>query len=198
MRNLIRFVARLVYKWLGRLAPTIYYIIHYARASRKLGDQFSERQIQFRRFLSNAGELNKRCLQIGVKDNVGAKYGANWVSVDLYDRREFIDFHYDVQDLKFHDEEFDAVACISILEHVTDPARAISELWRVLRPGGEIWVQLPFNYPYHSGPHDYWRASPEGLRIWMREFSELKCGNFRFARTPLVTSTYFYGVKPGS
>lgn len=195
MGNPIREVVRHAYKSLYGWAPTLYYFIHYKRASDKLGNQHSEKRVQFEKFLSKAA-TQKRCLQVGVKESYGKKFEPNWVSVDRYDDREFIDYHYDVQDLQFEDGEFDAVACISILEHVPDPLRAIDELRRVLKPGCEIWVQLPLNYPYHAGPHDYWRASPSGLRVWMRDFTELSCGNFRFARTPLVTSTYFYGRKP--
>jgi len=70
----------------------------------------------------------KKCLQIGVKDAAGAKFGPSWVSVDLYDTRDFIDYNYDVNDLKFPDEEFHAVVCVSILEHLPDPMSAIREI----------------------------------------------------------------------
>lgn len=113
----------------------------------------------------------------------------------IYDTREFIDFNYDIHDLKFEDNSFDVAVCLSILEHVPYPQKAIAELHRVLKPGGEIWVQLPFSYPYHEGPQDYWRASPQGLRIWMEDFDEIKCGAFLFTRTALVASSYFYGTK---
>lgn len=79
-----------------------------------------------------------------VKDNVGKKYGSNWVSVDKFDMSDFIDYHYNIHDLPFEDESFNAVSCISILEHVPHPLKAISELKRVLKPGGRIWVQLPW------------------------------------------------------
>jgi ubiquinone/menaquinone biosynthesis C-methylase UbiE len=42
----------------------------------------------------------------------------------------------DVQDLPFGDEAFDVVAALWMLYHVPDVGRALSEIRRVLRPGG--------------------------------------------------------------
>jgi len=38
------------------------------------------------------------------------------------------------------DESFDVVLCAQVLEHVDDPAKGISELHRVLRPGGRLQI----------------------------------------------------------
>lgn len=178
---------------LKAISPLLFYLIQYRRAVRKMTDKTKERDRLFNEFIDSSSNL--KCLQIGVKEDFGAKYGSNWVSVDKFDQREFIDFHYDIHDLKFEDESFDTVACISILEHIEYPQKAIEELHRVLRPGGKIWVQLPFNYPYHSGPNDYWRVSPDGLRIWMNSFEEISCGISRWCGTSIIIATYFYGKK---
>ncbi|WP_254658054.1 class I SAM-dependent methyltransferase [Pleurocapsa sp. PCC 7327] len=126
---------------------------------------------------------------------MGKKFGPNWISVDKYDKREFIDYHYDIHDLKFEDESFDAAVCWSILEHVPYPQKAIAELHRVLKPNGKIWVQLPFHYPFHEEPKDYWRVTPDGLRIWLEDFDEIACGCDFWAKTPTIAATYFYGTK---
>ncbi len=173
--------------------PEAYFFMMYYRGMNKLGNSYDASVRDFNRLLHTTA--GKRCLQIGVKEVHGAKFGPNWVSVDLYDTREFIDYHYDIHDLKFENDSFDAAVCISILEHIPFPQKAISELCRVLKPGGQIWIQLPFAYPYHEGPYDYWRASPEGLRVWLGDFDEISCGAFRFNRTALVASSYFYGTK---
>ena len=188
-------VIRQLYRQIRKRIHSLY-LLDYHRASRKLGNLAKKREQLFSEFLEANKE--KKCLQIGVKEDFGKKFGSNWLSVDLYDTRPFIDYNYDVHDLKFPDEEFDAAVCISILEHLPYPEQAIQELFRVLKRGGEIWVQLPFQYPYHEAPKDYWRASPDGLRIWMKDFEELACGSFLFSRSRLVTSTFFYGIKPHS
>lgn len=176
-----------------RSVPEAFFFVQYYRGMNKLGNSYDVSQRLFAELLESS--RNERCLQIGVKEHHGAKFGPNWVSVDLYDTREFIDYQYDIHDLKFEDNSFDVAVCLSILEHIPYPKKAIAELHRVLKPGGRIWVQLPFAYPYHEGPQDYWRVSPQGLRIWMEDFDEISCGSFLFNRTALVSSTYFYGTK---
>jgi SAM-dependent methyltransferase len=46
----------------------------------------------------------------------------------------------DAQDLPFQDETLDAVAFAFVLLWVKDPARALSEAWRALRPGGAVLI----------------------------------------------------------
>jgi len=42
--------------------------------------------------------------------------------------------------LPFDDGYFDAVSCVATLEHVFSPVAVAREMWRVLRPGGEIVI----------------------------------------------------------
>jgi ubiquinone/menaquinone biosynthesis C-methylase UbiE len=45
--------------------------------------------------------------------------------------------------LPFADNEFDLVACIETIEHVRDVQLALSEIRRVLRPGGRLALTTP-------------------------------------------------------
>lgn len=47
--------------------------------------------------------------------------------------------------LPFPDASFDLVTCQTLLIHVPDPAVVIAEMWRVLRPGGQLMVAEPNN-----------------------------------------------------
>jgi SAM-dependent methyltransferase len=53
------------------------------------------------------------------------------------------DVQGDVTDLRFRDASFDFVLCVHVLEHLPDDRAAISELCRVLRPGGNALIQVP-------------------------------------------------------
>lgn len=65
--------------------------------------------------------------------------------------------------LPFHDEAFDTVLLLEVLEHVAEPERVISEIARVLKPGGSLLLSMPFLYPLHDAPHDYQRYTAPGL-----------------------------------
>jgi SAM-dependent methyltransferase len=59
---------------------------------------------------------------------------------------EFISDHqFDITDLKLEDNLFDLIICYHILEHVNDDRKAMAELFRVLKPGGNLFLQTPFS-----------------------------------------------------
>lgn len=57
----------------------------------------------------------------------------------------------------------DAIVCTQVLEHVYDADLVLSEMARVLRPGGTLILSVPFIYSAHGLPHDYRRLSKEGV-----------------------------------
>jgi SAM-dependent methyltransferase len=155
-----------------------------------MGDKSAERAKLFRELIEQGH--TKQCLQIGVRDR---KYDSHWISVDRFDQSPLIDFHYDIQEMKFEDETFDIIVCNAILEHVENPQQAIAELYRVLKKEGRIWIEVPFNQPYHPSPNDYWRVTPEGIKIWMRDFNELDSGFFKIHGSALYNGIFYYGCK---
>jgi SAM-dependent methyltransferase len=92
--------------------------------------------------------------------------------------------------LPFPDESVDIVISQETLEHVVDPFKAITEISRVLKKGGEIYLQLPFTIGYHPGPHDYWRFSAEGIRA-LCEYAGLHCTEIGFS---VGSATGFYRI----
>jgi SAM-dependent methyltransferase len=66
--------------------------------------------------------------------------------------------------LPFTDNSFDSVLCTSVLEHVDNAEHAVAEIARILRPGGALLITVPFLYPTHEPPYDFWRTTHWGLR----------------------------------
>jgi len=62
------------------------------------------------------------------------------------------------------DSSVDSVLCTQVLEHVPHPWKALSEMHRVLRPGGLALVTVPQLNELHEEPHDYFRYTSFGLR----------------------------------
>lgn len=67
----------------------------------------------------------------------------NYFSSDF--ENEFLaDYKFDITDINQKDETFDTIICYHILEHIIDDQKAMSELYRVLKPNGRIYIQTPF------------------------------------------------------
>jgi SAM-dependent methyltransferase len=67
-------------------------------------------------------------------------------------------------DLPLADGSLDAVVLTEVLEHVGDPGAVLTEMARLLAPGGRLIMTTPFVWPLHMQPHDYFRYTPGGLR----------------------------------
>lgn len=65
--------------------------------------------------------------------------------------------------LPFKDQEFDHALLMNVMEHIFDHRQLLAEAARVVRPGGKVIVVVPYLFPYHASPHDYWRFSKEAL-----------------------------------
>ncbi len=59
---------------------------------------------------------------------------------------------------------FSLVVTQETLEHVRDPFVAVREMYRVLKPNGVLYCQVPFIIGYHPGPTDFWRFTRQGIR----------------------------------
>jgi SAM-dependent methyltransferase len=58
---------------------------------------------------------------------------------------EFLaDRNYSIVDIDRPDNEFDLIICYHILEHIEEDMKAMSELYRILKPGGVCMIQTPF------------------------------------------------------
>ena len=56
------------------------------------------------------------------------------------------DIHFDLHDIPLKDNEYDFFICNHVLEHVEDDKKVLSEILRVLKPGGRAILQVPLDY----------------------------------------------------
>lgn len=62
------------------------------------------------------------------------------------------------------DATFDSILCSDVMEHIADPFAFMRETARVLKPGGDLMLMVPFFYWLHETPHDYYRYTEFALR----------------------------------
>jgi SAM-dependent methyltransferase len=56
------------------------------------------------------------------------------------------------------------VISLSVLEHLHSPRIFLGEAYRILKKGGLMILQVPFQWHVHEAPHDYFRYTPYGLK----------------------------------
>lgn len=76
---------------------------------------------------------------------------------------------------------YDTVISLNTLEHIFDAQFVINELGRVLKPGGDLFLSVPFLYPIHGHPDDFFRPTPS----WFRHACE-NAGFTNIEVTPLT------------
>jgi len=69
----------------------------------------------------------------------------------------------------FDDEVFDYVVAFRVLEHIYDIENLMGEVKRVLKQRGQFYVYVPFLYPFHKDPSDYYRYTHVALERIFKE-----------------------------
>jgi len=86
-----------------------------------------------------------------------------------------VDVLADAHALPFPDESLDGIFSNAVLEHVQRPWRVAEEIHRVLRPGGKVFINVPFLNVIHD-THDYFRFTDRGLDILFSRFRKIDGG----------------------
>lgn len=102
---------------------------------------------QFKRFCSHLNYVAQDFGQYEGKGDVGLQTGT-WDNSKL-------DIVSDITSIPRPDASFDAIMCTEVLEHVPDPVAAITELNRLLKPGGHLLLTAPFASLTHFAPYHF-------------------------------------------
>lgn len=132
---------------------------------------------------------------IGSKDGrAGYAFGrppedAQIVCVDI-EAQPGVDLVADAHDLHvIQDNSVDFVTSVSVLEHVKYPQRVVKEIYRILKPGGLVYINIPFVFPFHADPSDFYRFSYRGIAILCEDFERIDSG---FNRGPASTMHHLF------
>jgi SAM-dependent methyltransferase len=120
--------------------------------------------------------------------NLGAGFRVSPSGFLAVDREGYpgVGLRADLCALPFLTGTVDGILCEMVLEHVPDAQAAVDEFHRVLKPGGRLYVAVPFLWPYHASPHDYWRWTLSGVERYLRMFETIDAGVSGGPTTTLV------------
>ena len=104
----------------------------------------------------------------------------------------------DLTSLPFCGEAFDAALNVVTLEHLKEPAAALCEIARVMKPGGRLLLVVPHEWEVHQTPNDFFRYTRYGLEHLLKKagFVELEIipagGYFRLLSRRLMNGLQFF------
>jgi SAM-dependent methyltransferase len=104
--------------------------------------------------------------------NVGGgtrRYGRNVLNIDV-EPLPGVDLVGVAEQLPLADGSCDGAVLQAVLEHVRRADLTLRELHRVLKPGGSLFIEVPFMQGYHPSPADYRRYTEEGLRAELTDY----------------------------
>ncbi len=116
--------------------------------------------------------LNDSVLDIGSRfTNPSAIWANNrtlrtdlkWIGVDMQPGLN-VDHVLDAEKLPWPENTFGGIVCAEMLEHAWRPHIILSEAFRVLKSECWMLITMPFCFPVHNFPSDYWRITPEAMK----------------------------------
>lgn len=78
-------------------------------------------------------------------------------------------FYCDLINIPRSDNYYDKIICSQVLEHVKKPRNVVSELYRVLKPGGKLYITVPSIMGIHLPPHNYFNFLKFGLHEILKD-----------------------------
>lgn len=144
---------------------------------------------EFKQTAENAEKLIKdletrgcsRVLVVGggaIGQGMTALYDAENIEIigfDIYSN-DIVQFVADAHDIPLLSESVDVVIVQAVLEHVLDPKRVVSEIYRVLKIDGLVYSETPFMQQVHEGAYDFTRFTDSGHQLLFGKFQKIESG----------------------
>lgn len=131
---------------------------------------------KWRDYLSaNFNRPNLRVLEIGSRNVTGANLR------DLFDKADYVGFDFyagenvdvvgDAHKLSsyFEAEQFDLIFSSAVFEHLHMPWVVATEIEKLLKVGGHVFIETHFSYSSHERPWHFFQFSDMGLRALFNE-----------------------------
>jgi len=114
--------------------------------------------------------LDVGCGQMPYREHILAQNPTitRYVGLDFatgkYAARQRPDLTWDGLAIPLADASVDCAMATEVLEHCPEPLAVLTEIRRVLTPGGNLFFTTPFLWPIHDAPHDHYRYTPYALQ----------------------------------
>jgi len=96
----------------------------------------------------------------------------DYTTTDLYS--PLADVKADICDLPFEDNTYDVIFCNHVLEHIENDKKAMSELYRVLKPGGFGIFQIPQDLSLERTYEDFSITDPEERKKHFGQYDHVR------------------------
>jgi SAM-dependent methyltransferase len=174
-----------------------------------INPNYFDRMGLYKAIKSNAIYLKGRLLDFGCGNKpYKCLFNVNeYIGLDIEESghshiNENIDVYYDGKTIPFDDSSFDSIFSSEVFEHIFDLDPILAELYRVLKPGGNILITLPFVWEEHEVPFDFARYTSFGIKDLLEKqgfkiIKQEKSNNYVEVIFQLCSAYIYRYVLPG-
>lgn len=150
---------------------------------RQYVDEFLTRKIE-------TAKPGKKLLDVGgIKKDLRGAFDISSRQLDVIainiSSSKGLDVLADARQLSLRSDFFDWVVCSEVLEHVDQPSKVLQEIFRVLRPGGNLLITVPFLFRIHADPNDVGRYTQF---FWQEQLTALGFNDLSIEKQGLLWS----------